>query len=83
MEQEVKYLHTQFGDLEEEESSVRTQRRAKMWLVGAYKDVERARSHIGLHLQGLAERDRSEHRRIVPSLGLPHGFQHGGLPEEN
>jgi hypothetical protein len=76
MEQEVRYLYGWYGGLEEEEALVRTQKRAKIWLVGVHKDVERARSHIGLHLQGLARKDESRQCGAVSDPGLPRGCQH-------
>jgi hypothetical protein len=53
LEQKVRWLNDKYGGLEEEEASVRTRKRAWMWLVGAHKDVECTRNHICLHLQRL------------------------------
>jgi hypothetical protein len=60
MEQEVRHLSDWYSGPEEEEAPVHTPKRARMWLVRVHKDVERARDRIGLHLQGLAGKDKRE-----------------------
>jgi hypothetical protein len=83
MEKDVRQLYGWYGGQEEEEATVRTRKRARIWLAGVHEDVERARGHIGLHLQGLARKDESQHCGAVSGLGLQHGGQHGSFPEES